>query len=714
MNLAAEEVLSRSFALQRLYLLLQRSVLRSKSPDPDLLDEEAQMLLKDLLVFALMGIVEALRKVIVAKEHGQDPSPAQRENAIVGSAVPPDFSGNFSSIRDFGTRVEKDGLHRRDTPSWQLASGQFSIGTSSGELGPRKRICRVCSRQKQAILDTDPSLPAERLYGQVVSDTQKVDFATDPSLPAEGLYGQVSDVRKVDFVRAHTRGSQGLGNHADRDKYRETGRSPSGILFDQISSRKRPAGASFTAAAIPLDKRSEVVKEVSQRISEIEAGILALQLSSSDAKPIENRYRRRNGISGVNSTISSRTGDEEWKRPVHSGHFSVKDVSCRERIPARLESTVDVMVNPESSSQSSSQDAKMRSSGPDLVVHGVRVPSSHAYGYKHSRSRLRRLLKSKESLSAAVKTPKSRYRILPDSVSQVNENKDESNLSYSRYKSFKTISTQSRGNLNSRTSRIYESGLEDQGSRKGRRSREMMAIRQEKNKRLSPLESENSGSEWSSRYLPSSQESGMLSESSSSSSPSREYSADSESSTRLSDKCSSYTYSVPSHRGHVNLQRIPERRREFEMHVQANHEKAVGRLRRLKNKLGLIFHHHHHHHHHHHDPGQDAIRKPLQDAFCRKDEVEIVKRSRNGNGLARNRNDQVGHFRMLLHGLRSHLRRSKKPKGNILRNKRAKKSHWWKTMRQRHRSGTTLPSRGRGKLKLGARRPLIKVPKLLR
>ncbi|KAJ6419382.1 hypothetical protein OIU84_029483 [Salix udensis] len=30
-------------------------------------------------------------------------------------------------------------------------------------------------------------------------------------------------------------------------------------------------------------------------------------------------------------------------------------------------------------------------------------------------------------------------------------------------------------------------------------------------------------------------------------------------------------------------------------------KKATGRLRGLKNKLGLIFHHHHHHHHHHHD-----------------------------------------------------------------------------------------------------------------
>ncbi|KAI4326164.1 hypothetical protein MLD38_031504 [Melastoma candidum] len=710
MNLAAEEVLSRSFALKKLYSLLQRSVLWPKSPNPDLLDEEAQMLLKDLLDFASTGTVEALRKIIAAKEHGRDPSlPARRDDTMAEFAVLPDFPG---TVRDFSARVEKDGLHSWDTTSRQLASRQFNIGTSSDELERRKGICPVCSRKKQPILDTDPILPADCFNGQVL-DTPKVDFVTDPCLSVYRLHGQISDMQKVDFVRDHPTGNYGLGNHSDRDESREIGRNSSGSPFDPISSQERPAGASFTAAAMPLDKRSEVVKEVSRRISEIEAGILALQLSSSDAKPTANVYQQRNGIGGASCAITC-TGAEEWKRPVHSGRFSVKDVNCRETIPAQLDSTEAVMVNPESSSQSSSQAAKMSSSGPDLMVRGVRVPSSHAYGYKNSRSRLQRSLKSKEFLSAAVRTPKSRSRISPDSISRVNENRDESDSSYSRYKSFKRISAHSRGHTNSRTSRIYVSGSEDQDSRESRRLTEMIANRPDKNKRSSPRESENSRSKWSSRYLPSSRGSGMFSESSSSSSPSREYSADSESSTRLSNESSSYTYSVLSHRDRVNPQKILDRRREFKMHVQANHEKAVGRLRRLKNKLGLIFHHHHHHHHHHHDPRQDAIRKPLQDAFCWKDGREIVKRSRNGNGMAKHRNDQVGHFRTLLHGLLSHLRRSKKPKGNILRNQGAKKSHWWQTMRKSRRGGTTLTSRGRGKLKLGGRRPLIKVPKMVR
>ncbi|KAJ6677929.1 hypothetical protein OIU85_008504 [Salix viminalis] len=106
-------------------------------------------------------------------------------------------------------------------------------------------------------------------------------------------------------------------------------------------------------------------------------------------------------------------------------------------------------------------------------------------------------------------------------------------------------------------------------------------------------------------------------------------------------------------------------------------KKATGRLRGLKNKLGLIFHHHHHHHHHHHED----------------------------NDVSSKKKQKAGHFRALVKGLMKHSKHSKKSKpskdgigrqlGRIQNGHDNK--HWWK-MFQRHRRGVRLPNRGRVKL----------------
>ncbi|PON43527.1 hypothetical protein PanWU01x14_273000 [Parasponia andersonii] len=144
---------------------------------------------------------------------------------------------------------------------------------------------------------------------------------------------------------------------------------------------------------------------------------------------------------------------------------------------------------------------------------------------------------------------------------------------------------------------------------------------------------------------------------------------------------------------------------------------GIGRLRRIKNKLGFIFHHHHHHHHHH------SNWKLLQKIFHSKKKRENYNHGRTeaaGNKLTRKSvvksntkrgsQDNVRQFHALVEGLLQHAggHRLKKPeisKGG--RNKKlVKKIHWWQWF-QRHK-GVKLPNR-RGRVKVGF---TSKTPKL--
>jgi hypothetical protein len=148
-------------------------------------------------------------------------------------------------------------------------------------------------------------------------------------------------------------------------------------------------------------------------------------------------------------------------------------------------------------------------------------------------------------------------------------------------------------------------------------------------------------------------------------------------------------------------------------------KKATGRLRGLKNKLGLIFHHQHHHHHHHHHDDNDGEKAPtksmwknLHKMFQNKDlkhnDKAYHKKTVEKFGksvVVSNKKQKAGHFRALVKGLMKHSKHSKKSKpskGGIgrqlgrVQNGHDNK-HWWK-MFQRHRRGVKLPNRGRVKL----------------
>lgn len=170
--------------------------------------------------------------------------------------------------------------------------------------------------------------------------------------------------------------------------------------------------------------------------------------------------------------------------------------------------------------------------------------------------------------------------------------------------------------------------------------------------------------------------------------------------------------SVPSPQGHIepSLKKVIPTRRSRSL----NSGGAIGKLRKIKNKLGLIFHHHHHHHHHHYDTNdKDRVHmskwKNVGDNILHGANKNQVNGGRKIIGKSKkpvDKRSQGGHFHMLVEGLLRHIRHSKKelrpPNPNaIMRNSKKKKLHWWQMMR-RH-GGVKLPK--------GRRQPKLKLPK---
>lgn len=143
-------------------------------------------------------------------------------------------------------------------------------------------------------------------------------------------------------------------------------------------------------------------------------------------------------------------------------------------------------------------------------------------------------------------------------------------------------------------------------------------------------------------------------------------------------------------------------------------KRAIGGLRRLKNKLGVIFHHHHHHHHHHDHDRHNFMWKQLRKIFNHRENKRLVsKEDRNEKVRKRaTRNvcwkNQVGKFEALAEGLRSHVWRSKAMKRKELKGMKCgkkkkkeeeegvRKLHWWKMFRNRR--GVKLANKGRMKI----------------
>ncbi|XVF58877.1 hypothetical protein PTKIN_Ptkin07bG0101400 [Pterospermum kingtungense] len=177
----------------------------------------------------------------------------------------------------------------------------------------------------------------------------------------------------------------------------------------------------------------------------------------------------------------------------------------------------------------------------------------------------------------------------------------------------------------------------------------------------------------------------------------------------------------------------PTRTHKLISPANSEREKAegqrVGRLRRFKNKLGLIFHHHHHHHHHNYDEDDSGDHSrgvhtkskwtPLHNLFHHRNKQEVDdklrRKARVSNVAVKH---QGGHFHALVEGLMQHLRHSKKSKhhkglGNDRdghRNRKVKQLHWWQMFK--HQGGVKLPNKRRVQIGFMSKKQQLKVPKL--
>ncbi|XP_023549497.1 protein KOKOPELLI-like isoform X2 [Cucurbita pepo subsp. pepo] len=132
-------------------------------------------------------------------------------------------------------------------------------------------------------------------------------------------------------------------------------------------------------------------------------------------------------------------------------------------------------------------------------------------------------------------------------------------------------------------------------------------------------------------------------------------------------------------------------------HGKKESKRAIGRFKRLKNKLGIIFDHHHYHHHHHnsHSFMWNRVRKifhPTNNKKLTSTEDRYEKVVENTAIRSECRTNQVGKFQALAKELRSHVRRSKalKKKDPLemkCGKKGVKKLHWWKLLRNQHGIG---------------------------
>ncbi|KAF9623678.1 hypothetical protein IFM89_003710 [Coptis chinensis] len=198
--------------------------------------------------------------------------------------------------------------------------------------------------------------------------------------------------------------------------------------------------------------------------------------------------------------------------------------------------------------------------------------------------------------------------------------------------------------------------------------------------------------------------------------------------------------------------RIPRRRRSQQSSGSSPHQvgpvahgKEIGRFKRFKNKLGVIFHHHHHHHHHHHNDDNITkaqvhhaassdhhhsfwtyVGKMLHHTSGEGHEKSSSKAHKKNRGRAKpHGGNQAGYLHGLMDGLVRNVLHSKKSKrsekkmkrvgriNNHSDKKKIKKWNWWqkfhkKKVKRKAVSRQTTTRKQHARLRFKAKRPMLK------
>ncbi|KAI6691748.1 hypothetical protein NL676_019458 [Syzygium grande] len=339
------------------------------------------------------------------------------------------------------------------------------------------------------------------------------------------------------------------------------------------------------------------------------------------------------------------------------------------------------------------------------MVHGLMVPPSFANVPKKPPLPVSQKQMAREN--SAVKLAKSRLVIPPKSLGSIASISSSNKL---RSKSHMPLNVNLKPTLMDQFSSKKEAPTHRQAQMMPKKTR----VRT-RNKMVSPQrESDHCSSSSRSSYI-----SRTSDETSTSCSNSEAY-ADTDFSTgseRTSEECSS-SYSVPTRNGKVDPSYTVDRWRGSISSRPTNHKKGVGRLRRMKNKLGLIFHHHHYHHHHHRQGSSDdrdnkLQRRPTTSMWKQMRDMFHGSNDRDANKATKSGKHHVGRFHALVEGFLRHLQHTKNSqasRGNGIRVHKKKKSRWWPKLR--HHGGMKLANRGRVKLKLPGKRSRMKALKM--
>lgn len=114
------------------------------------------------------------------------------------------------------------------------------------------------------------------------------------------------------------------------------------------------------------------------------------------------------------------------------------------------------------------------------------------------------------------------------------------------------------------------------------------------------------------------------------------------------DENSRVSDSPPQH----NRSKLPAKQRK---------KAATGRLKRIKEKLGKVFHHHHYHHHKEEDQGRKpSAWKHLVKKHLNKDKEKLVEKQMKTESRGLKHNKKGGEFHALLKGFMRHHRRHSK------------------------------------------------------
>ncbi|CAL2257483.1 unnamed protein product [Prunus armeniaca] len=766
------ELLSNLYALRQLYGLLQNGEdgferINSNNVGKAL-DVRAQQLLKDLLDDATDKILNTHSKITAARS-GFDSTPcssqAEQPKAVpkLNSVLPATVKSPLNTVLNYG----------KDSKSFQItsktdelspkkpegASPESKISTSTDLPEYKRKRCRIC-------LESNLNKQYSAKESKISNEKAKVPGKNSQS--QDRRHDWLSHLNRIDEHAKRLQKSNGIG---------ETLGNPSIDSLGACSSVSPTRDGKQELGLIKekSDEASDYSKVVTNAIKQIESGILALQLSSTDLADSFNNdvdvsvsptpivhteeqvvatSTRRDQPSDKSESLSLLGGTELLTCPA-SQLLSQKHENPTGKFASRgHESLKAIMERFESLSQPVNQNFKMAS-----YVNGLRVPPTPTQDEVDMKPAMQEKTDQTSQISLGTNPTTRSKKIARSKPSMPPQSRGSKASSVGLGPGKKLNQKRTRKTTRHCNQMIMRPVLLDEHKSSERRGSYRMSYVGQQNKvmpRKQVLEEETSSSTSKSQTWSTSEQTETESSASSNEYSKEDYWSPSQSSRRTRDihmRSGQRSIRVTTQDSSSLISSCCSSSSPSEglySHKRLQTDKPVGRLRKLKNKLGLIFHHHHHHHHHHHgnvnsddDHGHSTwkhLRKMMLQGQKAKQgsdghqggEREGVKKSllKLKTMSHNNKKQQQGHFHALAEGLLRHVRHSKKSNklskgggigrlrhgphqshqlGHARLNKK-NKLHWWHMFR-RH-GGVKLPKAKRGRVKLGfttKRRPKLKM-----